>query len=59
VKGSPEALKPLMVPSSVPSWYTLSYESLARRGLRVLALAYKKVSLKDTPRPAEPPRGGV
>jgi magnesium-transporting ATPase (P-type) len=48
-----------MVPSSVPSWYTLSYESLARRGLRVLALAYKKVSLKDTPRPAEQPRAWV
>lgn len=59
MKGSPEALKQLMVPSSVPSWYSLSYESLARRGLRVLALAYKKVSLKDTPRPQDQPRAWV
>jgi cation-transporting ATPase 13A1 len=59
VKGSPEALKTLMVPESIPSWYSKSYESLARRGLRVLALAFKKVSLKDTPRPLEQPRSWV
>lgn len=59
VKGSPEALKHLMVPESIPSWYSKSYEALARRGLRVLALAYKKVSLKDTPRPLEQPRSWV
>ena len=57
VKGSPEALKHLMVPSSIPTWYTQSYETLARRGLRVLALAYKKVSAKDTP--LEQPRSWV
>lgn len=48
-----------MVPSSIPSWYAKSYETLARRGLRVLALAYKKVSLKETPRPLEQPRSWV
>lgn len=48
-----------MVPESIPSWYSKSYEALARRGLRVLALAFKKVSLKDTPRPLEQPRSWV
>jgi cation-transporting ATPase 13A1 len=47
VKGSPEALKKLILPDHLPSWYTTTYESLARRGLRVLALGYKKVSAKD------------
>ncbi len=41
------------------SRYTQSYESLARRGLRVLALAYKKVDLSATPRPLEQPRSWV
>eukprot|EP01032_Pedospumella_encystans_P012911 gene12911-14901_t len=59
VKGSPEALKHLMVPSSIPTWYTQSYESLARRGLRVLALAYKKVDRSVTPRPLDQPRSWV
>lgn len=54
VKGSPEALKKLILPDHLPSWYTTTYEALARRGLRVLALAYKKVSAKD--RPAEQSR---
>jgi cation-transporting ATPase 13A1 len=47
VKGSPEALKPLLVAHSAPAWYTATYEALARKGLRVLALAYKKVSAED------------
>jgi magnesium-transporting ATPase (P-type) len=47
VKGSPEALKPLLVADSAPSWYSSTYEALARKGLRVLALAYKKVSAKE------------
>jgi manganese-transporting P-type ATPase len=54
VKGSPEALKTLIVPSHLPIWYSKTYENLARRGLRVLALAYKKVSAKE--RPHEQPR---
>lgn len=49
VKGSPEALKQLIVPSAVPSWYTACYESMARKGLRVLALAYKRVYAADSP----------
>lgn len=59
VKGSPEALKHLMVPSSIPAWYTQSYEALARRGLRVLALAYKKVDTREVARPLEQPRAWV
>ena len=57
VKGSPEALKQLLNPALVPSWYTTCYESLARRGLRVLALGYRKVSSSD--RPHERPRSWV
>ena len=44
VKGSPEAIKHLLIPGSEPSWYSQTYETLARRGLRVLALAFKRVS---------------
>ena len=57
VKGSPEALKALMKPSAIPAWYSDCYESMARRGLRVLALAYKKVSAAD--RPDQQPRSWV
>ena len=49
VKGSPEAILRLLKPSAVPTWYRECYESLARKGLRVLALAYKKVSIDDKP----------
>ena len=44
MKGSPEAIKHLLIPGSEPSWYSQTYETLARRGLRVLALAFKRVS---------------
>lgn len=57
VKGSPEALHTLLLPSKIPSWYKATYEHLARRGLRVLALAYKKVSSQDSP--AQQPRSWV
>eukprot|EP01034_Spumella_vulgaris_P021380 gene21380-27410_t len=57
VKGSPEAIKQLLVPSAVPSWYSACYESLARKGLRVLALAYKRVYAKDSPQ--DQPRAWV
>lgn len=49
VKGSPEALQQLILPENLPTWYAKTYEHLARRGLRVLALGYKKVSSKDRP----------
>lgn len=47
VKGSPEAIGPLLRPSSDaarggPDWYTTTYTALAEQGLRVLALAYKR-----------------
>merc|ERR1711968_339698 len=41
VKGSPEAVGSLLADGAKPVWYTQCYESLAKRGLRVLALAYK------------------
>ncbi|CAH0490656.1 unnamed protein product [Peronospora farinosa] len=44
VKGSPEAVATLMRLDSIPEWYWPTYRSLARRGMRVLALAYKDLS---------------
>jgi len=43
VKGSPEAVRTLLAANGVPSWYDKSYTDMAERGLRVLALAYKKM----------------
>ncbi|GMF17501.1 unnamed protein product [Phytophthora lilii] len=44
VKGSPEAVAKLMRPETIPEWYWPTYQSLARRGMRVLALAYKDIN---------------
>ena len=41
VKGSAEALLPLLRPDSVPEWYHGMHTTMAERGMRVLALAYK------------------
>merc|ERR1740130_9951 len=41
VKGSPEALQKLVLPSSLPAWYQQTYQQLAEQGMRVLALGYK------------------
>lgn len=43
VKGSPEALRPLFAAHAAPAWYTECYERLARQGLRVLALAHRRL----------------
>ena len=43
VKGSPEALRPLLAAGGAPEWYEAAYRSLAERGMRVLALAFKSV----------------
>lgn len=43
VKGSPEAVQSLSVAGTLPEWYAQTYERLARRGLRVLALACKRI----------------
>jgi len=45
VKGSPEALQPLLL--DCPNYFGDRYRELARRGLRVLALAYKAVKLDN------------
>merc|ERR1719487_1071936 len=42
VKGSPEAVKTLLV--QTPDWYDSAYVGLAEEGIRVLALATKKMS---------------
>mmetsp|Transcript_79550 Transcript_79550/g.125471 ORF Transcript_79550/g.125471 Transcript_79550/m.125471 type:complete len:1593 (+) Transcript_79550:56-4834(+) len=41
VKGSPEAIRKLVLADKVPEWYDRSYREMAECGLRVLALAYK------------------
>ena len=40
-------IKSLCQISSLPSWYSYQYDLMARRGLRVLALAYKKIELSS------------
>ena len=47
VKGSPEAIGTLLSVDNVPAWYAECYRALARRGLRVLALAYRQVSAAE------------
>jgi cation-transporting ATPase 13A1 len=42
VKGSPEAMAPLLKPSSKPLWYEGVYRRLAMNGTRVLALAWRE-----------------
>eukprot|EP00873_Tetraselmis_striata_P014222 jgi/Tetstr1/434486/TSEL_023578.t1 len=43
VKGSPEAIGSLIMPGFKPEWYDSTYQMLAERGMRILAMAYKKV----------------
>jgi manganese-transporting P-type ATPase len=48
VKGSPEAVALLLRNKAMPEWYWPTYQSLARRGMRVLALAYKDLEGKPS-----------
>lgn len=48
VKGSPEAIANLMSKEDIPAWYWATYQSLARKGMRVLALAYKDIEGKPS-----------
>ena len=57
VKGSPEALKPLL--AQVPEWYEASYRGLAEKGMRVLALASKVVDAADAADAPSRPREWV
>jgi len=47
VKGSPEAIGTLLRQHSAPEWYSECYRALARRGLRVLALASRRVGADE------------
>ena len=47
-KGSPEVIRSLAVPETLPPWYEDTYDRLARRGLRVLALACKKIQFSNS-----------
>ena len=42
-KGSPEAMRPLLDKSGLPSWYDAEYDRLARSGRRVVALAHRSL----------------
>ena len=43
VKGSPEALGQLLAKDTAPSWFDQAHTALAESGLRVLALAYRRL----------------
>ena len=45
VKGSPEKVRTLLSddPGSIPPWYDYTHETLARDGMRVIALAFKRI----------------
>ena len=47
VKGSPEAIHKLLAKNGIPPRYEYCYRTLAKRGLRVLALAYKPLSVEE------------
>ena len=47
VKGSAEALKPLILEDELPTWYDEAHTRMAEKGMRVLALAFKYVSDDD------------
>eukprot|EP00927_Polykrikos_kofoidii_P048772 TRINITY_DN42987_c0_g1_i1.p1 TRINITY_DN42987_c0_g1~~TRINITY_DN42987_c0_g1_i1.p1 ORF type:complete len:1564 (-),score=312.27 TRINITY_DN42987_c0_g1_i1:135-4268(-) len=47
VKGSPEAVGDLLAEGAAPTWYRARYRDLAERGMRILALGYKKLSAKE------------
>jgi len=47
VKGSPEMIGRLLAKDAIPPWYQITHRSLAEKGMRVLALAYKWVDTKE------------
>uniref|UniRef100_A0A0G4HKL1 Uncharacterized protein n=1 Tax=Chromera velia CCMP2878 TaxID=1169474 RepID=A0A0G4HKL1_9ALVE len=62
VKGSAEALQNFMDPASLPENFTKVHTSMAERGMRVLALAYRWVSKEEVQKdghPSEWSRGRV
>ena len=42
-KGAPETIKPLLDPSSIPSWYESECTTQMAKGRRVLVLAYRRL----------------
>eukprot|EP00041_Stephanoeca_diplocostata_P039356 m.1618071 g.1618071 ORF g.1618071 m.1618071 type:complete len:1536 (+) comp25376_c1_seq1:138-4745(+) len=60
VKGSPEAIKTLLVPGAVPAWYDRVHGDMAEKGMRILALAYRWCDPSLRPGDlADKPRGWV
>ncbi|EGD75693.1 hypothetical protein PTSG_07811 [Salpingoeca rosetta] len=58
-KGSPEMIGQLLKDGTMPAWYTPTHRSLAKAGMRVIALAYRRcdddydeTSVLDAPRTA-------
>jgi magnesium-transporting ATPase (P-type) len=43
VLGSPEVIESLVVPNSLPSWYAARHTALTKQGMRVIALASRRV----------------
>ena len=56
VKGSPEALLPLLEAGNAPAWFGTVYRGMAERGMRVLALAHKVVPPDQATDAAKRPR---
>ena len=56
VKGSPEALLPLLETGNAPAWFGTAYRGMAERGMRVLALAHKVVPPDQATGAAKRPR---
>eukprot|EP01052_Picozoa_sp_SAG31_P001199 SAG31_NODE_40_length_31360_cov_6.751575_7_plen_1122_part_00 len=53
VKGSPEAIAKLLAPGATPAYYDAKCRELTEQGLRVLALAYRRIaSAEQVPTPA-------
>ncbi|KAL1529584.1 hypothetical protein AB1Y20_000527 [Prymnesium parvum] len=59
VKGSPEAVGRLLSEGGKPAWYDQTHRSMAERGMRVLALASKRVDEQDEAAAVQLPRDAV
>jgi len=51
-KGSPEKISELLTPGNKPSWYDKTYQKLALKGMRVIALAWRPMTKLQDGSPA-------